>query len=243
MPTKFEFGNTWRPPLSFLVEHLLQDDGFLGDAEQIIGLEEDDYRKLAAKLDQFDGFLGRSELASMTSNLGAEADRIASIIYLVGGIIHEADREANLAMDLLADAIEEKAQRFSESDRKILSSRLRSLAAEPIGIAKLYKARELVDAVGSELDSFRVFCDIRPIFDRNRERIDGAIPLSIMRLEYSQPDGNSAVVEVRVTERQIEHISQTVADAKLKLRIIKQQLASQNSPIPQTKATVAEDNS
>ena len=146
-------------------------------------------------------------------------------------------------MRALAKAIEEKAEALEPQERRTLTGRLRKLVAEPIGIAKQYKARQLVDAIGAELDDFRIICDIRPIFDQKRERIDGAIPLAILRLEYSKPDGESAVVELRVTEKQIAQFGEKIVDANLKLRMIKELLTGQHVPIPRTKSTVSEDES
>ena len=147
------------------------------------------------------------------------------------------------AMDALGKAIEEKAESLEPQERRTLTDRLRKLVAEPIGIAKQYKARQLVDAIGAELDDFRIICDIRPIFDQKRERIDGAIPLAILRLEYSKPDGESAVVELRVTEKQIAKFGEKIANANLKLRMIKELLANYQIAVPKTKSTVAEDES
>lgn len=238
---KFVFGD---PPFKFLADHLAQDEDFLDDAKQIIDLDEDAYRRLATELAKSDAFLSRSDLATIASeSLGEDSDRIASTIYRIGGIVHDAEMDPTDAMDALAKAIEEKAEGLDVQDRRKLTGRLRKLVAEPIGIAKQYKARELVDAIGAELDSFRIICDIRPIFDRSRERIDGAIPLSILRLDYSKPDGESVVVEVRITEKQISQFEDKIADAKLKLRMIKELLARQELPIPKTKTTVSEDES
>lgn len=238
---RFLFGS---PPIRYLAEHLAQDEDFLDDVKQIIDLDEDAYLRLATQLAKADTFLSRSDLANIVGEVLSEgSERIASIVYRIGGIVHDADMDATKAMDVLAEAIEQKAERLEAPDRRTLTDRLRRLVAEPIGIAKQYKARELVDAIGAELDGFRIICDIRPIFDRNRERIDGAIPLSILRLDYSKPDGESAVVELRVTEKQIAQLGEKVADAKLKLKIIKELLASQDLPIPKTKSTVSEDES
>jgi hypothetical protein len=135
----------------------------------------------------------------------------------------------------------EKAEGLESSDRRKLIDRLRALAAEPIGLAKQYKARQLVDATGSELDEFQLICDIRPIFDHGRERIEGAVPLSVLRLDYSLPDGESAVVEVRVTEKQLEELGTSIATAKRKLTLIKELIESQRLPIPRTKSTVTEE--
>lgn len=238
---KFVFGN---PPFRFLADHLAQDEDFLTDVEQIINLDEDAYLRLATQLAKADTFLNRSDLAGIVSEaLGEESDEIASIIYRIGGIVHDADMDATDAMDALALAIEEKSESLEPEERKTLTERLRKLVAEPVGIAKQYKARELVDAIGSELDEFRIICDIRPIFDRSRERIDGAIPLAMLRLDYSKPDGESAVLEVRLTEKQITQFEAKIADAKLKLKMIKELLSSQGLPVPKTKSTASEDES
>jgi hypothetical protein len=238
---KFLFGTA---PFKFLADHLAQDEHFLDDVKQIIDLDEDAYLRLATQLAKSDSFLSRSDLAAIVSEcLGEATERITSIIFRIGGIVHDADMDATDAMDALAKAIEEKAEGLDIQVRRKLTDRLRKLVAEPIGIAKQYKARKLVDAIGAELDSFRIICDIRPIFDQSRERIDGAIPLTVLRLDYSKPDGESAVVEVRVTEKQLAQFEEKIAAATLKLRIIKQLLSQQELPIPKTKSTISEEES
>ena len=216
---KFMFG---RPPFRFLADHLAHDDDFLKDAQSILKLDEEAYLRLATQLAKTDSFLSRPELSALVrETLGEGSDQIASIIYRLGGIIHEADMDANDAMDALGKAIEEKAESLKADERRTLTARIRKLAAEPIGIAKQYKARELEDAIGAELDAFRIICDIRPIFDQKREQIDGAIPLTVLRLEYTKPDGESDVVELRITEKQLAKLGERIADASLKLKLIK----------------------
>lgn len=238
---KFLFG---KPPFKFLADHLARDEDFQTDLRRIVDLDEDAYLKLASQLARSEKFLSRSDLVELVVNcLGAGFEAVARIIYRIGGIVHDAEMNAADAMDELARAIEDKTESLTPDERKTLTDRLRKLVAEPNGIAKQYKARDLVDAIGSELDSFRIICDIRPIFDRNRERIDGAIPLTVLRLDYTKPDGESAEVEVRLTENQISQFEEKIADTKLKLKMIKDLLAQQQLPIPRTKSTIKEDES
>lgn len=245
MAQRFMFG-FGTPHFRFLADHLAQDSDFLEDAQHILRIDDDAYLRLATELAKTDTFLSRSDLKPIVSGSlgeGEGSDRIASIINRLGGIVHDADMDARDAMDALAKAIEEKTERLEVQERRTLIDRIRTLVAEPIGIAKQYKARQLVDAIGAELDDFRIICDIRPIFDQQRERIEGAIPLTILRMEYSQPDGESAVVELRVTEKQVAKFGEKLEDAKLKLKMIKSLLNSQHLPIPKTKSTITEDES
>ena len=232
------------PPFSFLANQLAQDADFLEDAQHILELDEDAYLRLATQLAKADTFLSRPGLAAIVGAvIGEDSDRIASIIYRLAGVVHDADMDVMDAMDALSEAIKENAESLEPQQRQTLTDRLRKLTAEPIGLAKQYKARQLVNAIGAELDDFRIICDIRPIFDRKHERIDGAIPLATLRLEYSKPDGESAVVELRVTEKQIVEFGERISDANLKLKMIKELLDNQNVTIPRTKSTIAEDES
>lgn len=238
---KFVFGN---PPFKYLANHLAADEEFLTDVRRIVDLEEAEYLKLATQLETSDKFLSRSDVVALVGDsLGEGSEPVADIIFRIGGIVHDAEMNAADAMDELAKAINEKSESLTTDERQTLTDRLRKLAAEPVGIAKHYKARELVEAIGAELDSFRIICDIRPIFDRSRERIDGGVPLAILRLDYSKPDGESAVLEVRVTEKQIREFEEKIADAQLKLNMIKELLSRQNLPIPRTKSTLPKDES
>jgi hypothetical protein len=232
------------PPFQFLAMHLAQDDDFLKDARQILSLDDDAYRRLATQLSKADTFLSRSELAAVVAEaVGEGSDRLAKVIYGIAQIVHDADMPASEAMDVLATGIEDKSTSLGLEERRTLIERLRKLVAEPIGFAKQFKARQLVDAIGAELDAFRIICDMRPVFDQGRERIVGAVPITMLRLEYTRTDGDSAVVEVRVTEKQLTQFGERVEEARRKLRIIKDLLTQSKITIPKTKSTVPEDES
>ncbi len=239
--TKFVFG---KPPFSYLADHLAQDADFLDDAQQILKLDEDACVRLATQLANADTFLSRPDVeVAVAAVLGEHSEQIASIIYRLGDIVHDADMDAGKAMDALSKAIEEKAEKLEPQQRRTLTERLRKLIAEPTGLAKQFKAQQLVCAIGAELADLRIICDIRPIFDQKHERIDGAIPLATLRLEYNTADGDSAVLELRVTERQIAKFGERIADASLKLRMIKELLATNNVIVPRTESTITEDES
>lgn len=233
-----------RPPFSLLIRHLIKDDNFKADARTILELDHDAYLHLATQLEKRDAFLDRTELTTLANQAigeGKKASDIVSIIYRLSKVLHDADMPVTEAMKELGETIDEEENVFKAEERQTLVNRIRTLAAKPIGLAKQHKARKLVDATGSELDDVQIICDIRPIFDHDREQIDGAIPLSILRLEYTKSDEESAVVEVRITEKQIEKLQSSLDTAKRKLGLIKKLLKDQSVSIPATKATVTEE--
>lgn len=230
------------PPFRFLAERLVQDEDFLSDAEEILRLTDDEYLRIAAQLAQSDAFLDRGELESVVSGaFGEDADRVTSAIHQIGRLIHDSGMDVVKAMDVLAGIIEEKVESLPPEQRRTLIERIRKLIAEPVGLAKQFKAQRLVDVTGSRLDDFQIICDIRPIFDQKHERVDGAIPLTTLQLEYTTVDGDSDVVELHITERQITQFGEKIDDARRKLKMIKDLLDRSRIMVPKTKVTVIED--
>lgn len=236
---KYLFGS---PPFSYLVNRLAQDDEFLEDAQRLLKLPQEEYLKIATLLNKFDGFLSRSAVEVIASETleDAESKKVSAVIYKLGGILHGADVPANKAMDAMEAVLVEKGTDHKRAQEfRRLAERIRLLAAEPIGFAKQFKAIELLGAIGGELDEFRIICDIRPIFDKGRERVDGAIPIAILRLEYSAPDGESNVLEVRIAEKQIKALEAILGDARQKLNLLSELLATHQIPVPSTGGTDA----
>lgn len=232
------FGN---PPFKFLASRLVKDEDFLADASLILGLEEDAFLRLAAALERSDTFTGRDALDKMaTEALSGKGDaaKLGATIYRIARVLHDADIPVNEAMDVLSAAMAEHEKSYAPEKRQRLVERLRRLIVIPTGFARQFKAQKLATATGGELDQSQIICDIRPIFDAERQKIEGAFPLAVLRLEYTAPDNESMVLEMRISEKQIETLETIAATAKRKISLIKEHLKSQNIPIPSTKATL-----
>lgn len=234
------------PPFRLVADFLVRDEDFQNDARRILDIDQDDFARLAERLNGAKAFVSRSGVVLIVKDCLGESDNsedLASTIWRLSDIVHDAEVDTDDAMQLLAKAIETKAEGLEEEEREQLVERLQKLIVDPVGIAMQHKAGKLVGAIGAELDDFRLICDIRPIFDEKHERIDGAFPLSYLRLEYSQPDGEPTVVEVRVSEKQIIELEKKFSDAKRKLTMIKEHLSKQHVTIPQTTSTLSESDS
>jgi hypothetical protein len=237
---KMIFGS---PPFSFVANHLAQDKDFIDEAKILLKLEQDEYLRLSSQLNKSNEFLSRSVLAALVGEVigdSSESKQVVSILGRLASILHGNDITAEKSMDELARAIGGKASRLKVEERRILTDRIRSLVVEPTGFARQQKAQELAGVIGAELDEFRLICDIRPIFDKNRERIEGAMPVTVFQMEYSKADGESNVIEVRVTERQLEILGEKFADARRKLKLIADSLALQHIQVPTTETTDAD---
>lgn len=232
------------PPFKFLAGHLVRDEDFQADLRLTLDMPEDVFLRLAAALEKADTFIGRAALEKIVTEAldnNEQATRLAAIIYRIAEIFHGSALPPSETMDVLSGAMaggKESEKFVTHEERLRLIERLRRLIVVPTGFARQFKAQKLAAATGAELDKLQIICDIRPIFDTNRNKVDGAIPLTLMHLEYTAADGESMVLEVRVTERLIETLEAAAATAKKKIGLIRELLANQNIPIPATKAAL-----
>jgi uncharacterized protein YoaH (UPF0181 family) len=234
-----------RPPFGMLAAHLAQDEDFILDAQLILALPQGVLERLSAELAASPAFLDKAAVEEVTKAVvpeGTQPVKIAETICRLARLLHSSGMPAQNALDLLAEAIRKNAKELTEEQRQDLVQRIRKLAAEPIGLAKQNKAKELTEATGAVLDQFRLICDIRPIFDAPRVTIEGAMPLTILRLEYTEPDGSSDVVEFRVNPRQLARLEAEAAAALGKLKAITAKLEACGIAIPSMDTTTADED-
>jgi hypothetical protein len=156
-------------------------------------------------------------------------------------MLHQADMPANEAMEELSNALRANSS-FGDGRASLLVDRLRKLVVAPPGLALQFKAQQLVTFTGTELDDFRFICDIRPVIDGARTQVEGLIPLTVLRIEYSLPDGEDSVIELRVTRRQLRDFSLKAKDAEAKLALLERLVMAQGIEIPRINATIAPED-
>lgn len=230
--SRFIFG---KPPFRFLAEHLAQDDDFLKDAKILLGIPPDQASSLSALLQTAAGFLGKAELAKFAKLADVtEAQTVADIINRLGGVIHDAEMPATEAMDAFAEVVKQKCKQLSVEEREELSARIRIFVAEPMGIALRFKSQQLMSAVGSSLEGYGVICDIRPVFDADRAIVQGAVSVSTLRLEYMTQSSEQEIIELSISESQLDGLIEKLQEAKRKQSIIKGMLNNWSVPMPHT---------
>lgn len=75
--------------------------------------------------------------------------------------------------------------------------------------------------------SHRTVCDIRPVFDEKRERIEAALVVTYLELEVHDDEYRTVVVQL--TETDIQALEKTLAEARSKITCMKDLLAERVS--------------
>ena len=236
-----------RAPFPIVAESYAKDEDFLADAKVVLALEDSVCAALSDALTTETSFLDRETLRGVVKRvLGPEvldAEAVADFIWLLHRALrHESDETVDRSVALLREAIAEHSNKLTKQQKKQLADRIEKLVAAPSGLARQHKAEQLAEATGTELEDLQVICDVRPVFNEARSEIEGAIPISTLKLDVTNPDGSPSRIEVRLTESQVTDLCAKAQYAESKLLVIKRLLAEKSIALPTTSATVHEGN-
>ena len=227
------------PPFWMLAKHLAQDSEFVSGTGEFLELPEDSFIRVRDVLLDEDGFLSSDAVEQrVTGLLDKEvAKRFTDYVRWLSRIIREAGTAAERAVSQLGEALCEHSESVDQEKREVFETRVRQLIVASKGLDLQHKAETLVGATGASLAWADVYCDVRPIFNEDRTEVRGAIPLSVLRMDYFSVSGDTETLEVRLTEGQLEQVRQKIESAEKKINVLKKELGRCEVVIPQTSAT------
>jgi hypothetical protein len=235
------------PPFSVLAKHLSRDEDFLADVQIILDLNTSKYSKLVTALASDESFLDSRKLTRLVQSVfktAEEASKLAKIIQRFHKFLCEnSDESPEQSLAMLCSALSEDTSKISSEDCAKLAKRIKDLVFVPQSLARQQKAEELAEATGIDIKDLQLICDIRPIFNDERSTIEGAIPISILKIDFSEPDGSVSRMEFSLTEEQILILCTKTQLAKNKISAIKRFLVEKEIKLPATSVTINEKES
>jgi hypothetical protein len=227
-------------PFTFIASGLVKGGEFRADVLGIVGMPEEQFSALSAALAGFPSFLDKAAIESIVAQVtGSSSTKTAALIYRLNQLLRSSSDPVEVAVRVLIEELS-KYKEFPEQVIAVLRERLKALFLTPRGFDLQKKAEMLAEATGAELADFSIICDVRPVFDNERKKIEGAVALTTLRLELYQSDGSRLPVECRLTEPQLERLAKIVDTARGKLAVIQQLLETKDLRLANT-VSVIED--
>ena len=100
------------------------------------------------------------------------------------------------------------------------------------GLNRQAKAQRLSEATGLRLENVEIICDLRPVFDNERESVEGVIPYTILRIVCIGADGLPVAMETILTQAEVGELAKKSEAAVKKLDRLRALLAEKELPIP-----------
>jgi hypothetical protein len=106
---------------------------------------------------------------------------------------------------------------LSEEALTQLDQKLPRLVQEYPGVQLHEKATRLATFLGNRATECDLICDLRPVFDEARERIDGVLPITTLRIEYETQSEDTQVIEFALPASMLEDLKTKIDKAQRKL--------------------------
>jgi hypothetical protein len=217
-------------------------DKLVSDAKLLLSLSDEQFQLLQSELRNCSGFLSKVGLISILSRFLPEpalATRAATFILA----IEERKRVHHYKVRDFADEVGEWQREqsteenhppvLSSDDLELARSRFPVLFASLPGLELQAKALNLAERIGQPLERIEIICDLRPVFDANRENVEAMIPVTTLRLVCKSADGLPVAFDAVLSERDVHALARASSDAKKKLSRLREVMETCKIAVPE----------
>jgi hypothetical protein len=223
-------------------ERLFQSKPFVDDAVAIADIEPAKFELAMDRVEAQEGFLSGAQLRKVIADVLDERQAKALVNFLINlrqlksAGSGKDDNFLETTKKLIAAA---KPAELNEKRMARVLDRLPRILKQNPAIDLQAKAEGLAIRTGSTVDDISLVCDLRPVFDEKRERVEGMIPLTTLLLSVTRNDGESLVLESILTELEVARLCEEADRARKKLLTLKKLLAEKNIPVPESRMTTS----
>jgi hypothetical protein len=197
----------------------------LRDLYTISKLETAALSSVVQALGTLDGLGSQESLETLISSaLGADDDKsIAKAIRrTVSNLVPSSVTDVLTSIAKWVDVDRENRQElFSEQSIDCLIANLDVLVVKNVDGKLFRKAERLLRDVGNEFRGVKFICDLRPVFDDPRKRVDAFVILANMRVRYATQGGDQEAFELALTEDELAKLRKEIDHALDKVNVLK----------------------
>lgn len=224
-------------------------DGLIRDAKTLLALETGQIEAVRRELEAFPGFLDRKKTEELLASVTEDRRTCSALARLIVNLDRRLRATGQAVDQLLSDIGEwlkdEGNQRkglLSESEFKEVKARLPLLLRAFPGLERQAKAERLSQATGLPLEKIEIICDLRPVFDKEREQVEGMIPYTTLRIVCKGADGLPVALDAVLSQQDVSQLAKASANAEKKLARLRDLLAEKQMPVPRTDMTMEADD-
>lgn len=203
------------------LEHASASGGMVDDLKTVASLSDDQIGEIRKHLAAADGFLDPERLLAVIRET-IEDPKSAEAVRRVFRNLGSGGAERVMA-SLERDRGDEDFP-FEQTTFDRLKQVLGELIQPCSALTRFQKAERLARVTGQELESLELICDLRPVFDENREKLEGMMPYTRLHIVATGEDGLPKPFEVELTYEQVIDLAESAEKAKSKLDVLRQSI-------------------
>ena len=177
--------------------------------------------KLRKWLEQQDGFVSDSSLIDVISVCFPNDEQGSAVFNTLQNLNADDLDQALETIQVWRNSRPKNAQDFSDEQLLATEARLRNLVRNYPALNRTRKAKRLRVVLGNELKGVAFICDARPVFDEERDHIEGLISVTTMKLFYERQNLDGEEIEITLSAGQLDQLIEEAEKARKKLRVMK----------------------
>jgi hypothetical protein len=150
-----------------------------------------------------------------------DKDVAKSVRRAINSLTPSAIPDVMESLEKWVSAKSERKEFFTDESLAQLRANLTGLISNNDYGKLIRKAERLLRDVGNEFRGMKFVCDLRPIFDDKREKVDAFVVLANLRVHYVNQCGDQQSFELALTEDELVQMGKDVENALKKVDVLK----------------------
>jgi len=193
----------------------------LRDLHNIAGLSEATCVRIAGAVHALEGLTTSDAVeATVRDAIGDDSPAASSVCSALTKLRDDGVERLVASVTEWVNANNARKEVFSDRTLEQLSRNLRVLITDNRAVRLLQKADKLLRDVGNEIHDIKFVCDLRPVFDSKKEKVDAFVLVANFRLIYMSQDGQRQSCEIALTEDELETLHKKTVEAKEKMKVL-----------------------
>lgn len=194
------------------------------DMRAVANVATEDIERLGELLAQQTGFLTDENLATFVAECIADEEQGGSVFNALQNVRPGSVEQLLAMLRAWRESDEENRQQFPDEAFADLEQKLPLLIREYPALIRSKKADRLRNVLGNEFEGVAFICDARPVYNEQRDDIEGLIPLTTMKLIYERQNSESEEIEIILTAEQLENLVSKARQAEQKLTVLRESI-------------------
>lgn len=190
----------------------------------VASIETANLERLADLLVQQTGFLTDEKLAKLVAECVDDEEQGSAVFNALQNVGPSGVDEVLEMLRAWRESDEQRRRQFPEESLADLGQKLPVLIRDYPALNRSKRADQIRNVLGNELEGIAFICDARPVYNKTRDRIEGLIPLTTMKLVYETQNLVTEEIEIVLTSDQLESLISEAKQAAQELATLRQSI-------------------
>jgi hypothetical protein len=191
------------------------------DLLAIASIPHETLERLETSLDGALGFLNEERLTDLVKGVLSEERQASAVLNAVQSVRPGRVDSVLASLRNWREADQQNAERLPDKTLETIRHNLKILIKEYPAWDRYQKAQRLASLTGNKTLQVELICDLRPVFDPSRQRIEGLVPLTTLKLTYESQTEETRCMEVLLSADLLGDLLEKVNKAQQKLTTLR----------------------